>query len=227
MPFKILVVEDEVFINDILTTALRADGYSARSAFSAQEAKMLLESFKPNLALLDICLPDENGFDLCKFINAKYSIPIIMLTARTDVIDKILGLELGADDYITKPFNIKEVLTRVKVALRRVEKYKIAAESNIIELKNGLQINLESRIVILDGEEIKLKPKEYDLLEFLAKNKKRVFSREELLNNIWGIDYDGDFRTVDVHVRRLRSKLDKADENSIIETVFGIGYSMR
>lgn len=227
MSLKILVVEDEVFINDILTTALRADGYSARSAFSSQEAKILLESFKPNLALLDICLPDENGFELCKFISAKYSIPIIMLTARTDVIDKILGLELGADDYITKPFNIKEVLTRVKVALRRVEKYKIAVESNIIELKNGLQINLESRIVMLNGEEIKLKPKEYDLLEFLAKNKKRVFSREELLNNIWGIDYEGDFRTVDVHVRRLRSKLDKTDENSIIETVFGIGYIMR
>lgn len=227
MAYKILVVEDEVYINDILTTALRADGYSVRSALSSQEAKTLLESFKPNLALLDICLPDENGFELCKFINTKYSIPIIMLTARTDVIDKILGLELGADDYITKPFNIKEVLTRVKVALRRVEKYKVAGENNILELKNGIQINLESRIVMLKGEEIKLKPKEYDLLEFLAKNKKRVFSREELLNNIWGIDYDGDFRTVDVHVRRLRSKLDTTDENSVIETVFGIGYTMR
>lgn len=227
MDLKILVVEDEISINDILTTALTADGYLARSAFSSKEAKDLLESFKPNLALLDICLPDESGLELCKFINAKYSIPIIILTARNDMIDKILGLELGADDYMTKPFNIKEVLTRVRVALRRVEKYKTVSESTLLELNYGIKINLQSRIVTVDGEEVKLKPREYDLLEFLAKKRKRVFYREELLNNVWGMDFDGELRTVDVHVRRLRSKLDKSDKNSIIETVFGIGYVMR
>jgi DNA-binding response OmpR family regulator len=227
MDLKILVVEDEISINDILTTVLTAEGYLARSAFSSKEAKDLLESFKPNLALLDICLPDESGLELCKFINAKYSIPIIILTARNDMIDKILGLELGADDYMTKPFNIKEVLTRVRVALRRVEKYKTVSESTLLELSYGIKINLQSRIVTVDGEEVKLKPREYDLLEFLAKKRKRVFYREELLNNVWGMDFDGELRTVDVHVRRLRSKLDKSDKNSIIETVFGIGYVMR
>ena len=227
MDLKVLVVEDEISINDILTTALRADGYLVRSAFSSKEAKSLLVSFKPNLALLDICLPDENGLELCKFINSKYFIPIIILTARDDMIDKILGLELGADDYITKPFNIKEVLTRVKVALRRVEKYKNVSENTILDLNYGINIDLQNRIVMVKGEEVKLKPREYDLLEFLAKKRKRVFSREELLNNVWGMDFDGELRTVDVHVRRLRSKLDKTDNNSIIETVFGIGYVMR
>lgn len=226
MPLKVLVVEDDISINDILTTALKTDGYLARSAFSSKEAKNLLEHYKPDLALLDLCLPDESGFELCKYTNAKYSIPIIILTARNDVIDKILGLELGADDYITKPFNIKEVLTRVKVALRRVEKYKIVAENDVLRLNYGIKINLQSRVVTVDGEEVKLKPKEYELLEFLAKNRNRVFYREELLNNVWGMDYGGELRTVDVHVRRLRSKLDKTD-NSIIETVFGIGYVMR
>ena len=227
MSLKILVVEDEISINDIVTTALTSDGYLVRSAFSSKEAKSLLEEFKPSLALLDLCLPDESGLELCKFINTKYSIPIIILTARNDIIDKILGLELGADDYITKPFNIKEVLTRVKVALRRVEKYKTVHEDVLLDLNYGIKINFQSRIVTFDDEEIKLKPREYDLLEFLAKNRRRVFYREELLNNIWGIDFEGEERTVDVHVRRIRSKLDKNDENSIIETIFGIGYMMR
>lgn len=227
MALKVLVVEDDISINDILTTSLKTEGYMARSAFTSNEARNLLEKFKPDLALLDINLPDENGFDLCKFISSKYCIPIIILTARNDVIDKILGLELGADDYITKPFNIKEVLTRVKVALRRVEKYKIANENSMIILNDRIKINLQSRSVFADEEEVKLKPKEYELLEFLAKNRGRVFYREELLNNVWGLDYEGELRTVDVHIRRLRSKLDKDEDNSVIETVFGVGYIMR
>lgn len=227
MGIKVLVVEDEVSINDILSSALRAGGYEVRSAFSSTEAKALLSSFKPNLAMLDINLPDEDGFELCKFINANYSIPVIILTARNDIVDKILGLELGADDYITKPFHIKEVLTRVKVAVRRVEKYSSYHEENILQLNRAIKINTESRVVLKDDEEVRLKPKEYDLLEFLAKNRNRVFSREELLNKVWDMDYDGELRTVDVHIRRLRSKLDNDETNSIIETVFGVGYVMR
>ena len=227
MGVKVLVVEDEVSINDILSSALRVGGYEVRSAFSSWEAKSLLSSFKPNLAMLDINLPDEDGFELCKFINANYSIPIIMLTARNDIVDKILGLELGADDYITKPFHIKEVLTRVKVAVRRVEKYSSPYEENILQLNSSIKINTESRVVLKDDEEVRLKPKEYDLLEFLAKNRNRVFSREELLDKVWDMDYDGELRTVDVHIRRLRSKLDNDETNSIIETVFGVGYVMR
>lgn len=226
MNSKVLVVEDEVSINDILTSALKSDGYNVKSAFSSMEARQLLESFKPDLAMLDVNLPDENGFDLCKFVNEKYSIPIVILTARNDIVDKILGLELGADDYITKPFHIKEVLTRVKVALRRVEKYKISNEVTFVELNSRVKVYLQSRTVIKDEEKVKLKPKEYDLLEFLLRNRNQVFSREELLDKVWGIEYDGELRTVDVHVRRLRSKIDDEDENSIIETVFGIGYVM-
>ena len=200
MDIKILVVEDEVSINDILTTALKADGYSVRSAFSSKEAKEILLDSKPNLVMLDINLPDESGFELCKFINGKCSIPIIMVTARDDIFDKVLGLELGADDYITKPFHIKEVLTRVKVALRRVEKYKEASEDDWLELNEEIKINLKSRIVIKCEENIKLKPQEYHLLEFFIKNRNRVFSREELLNKVWGMDYEGELRTVDVHI---------------------------
>lgn len=227
MDLKVLVVDDELSINDILTTALKASGYKVSSAFSGKETRSLLESFRPDLVMLDICLPDEDGFDLCKYINSKYSIPIIMLTAKNDVVDEVLGLELGADDYITKPFHIKEVLIRVKVALRRVEKYKNLSVTNIINVNSKIKIDLESRAVTAYGEEVKLKPKEYDLLEFLAKNKGKVFTREKLLDSVWGDEYDGELRTVDVHVRRLRSKLDNKNDMSIIETVFGIGYVMK
>jgi len=227
MGVKVLVVEDEVLINHILSSSLRVGGYEVSSAFSSRGAKALLSSFKPNLDMLDINLPDEDGFELCKFINANYSIPVIMLTARNDIVDKILGLELGADDYITKPFHIKEVLTRVKVAVRRVEKYSSSHEDNILQLNRFIKINTESRVVLKDDEEVRLKPKEYDLLEFLAKNRNKVFSREELLDKVWDMDYDGELRTVDVHIRRLRSKLDNDEKNSIIETVFGVGYVMR
>lgn len=227
MAFKVLVVEDEISINDILVSALRADGYIVKGVFLAKEAKEALNVFNPDLVLLDINLPDESGFEVCRYMNDKWCIPIIMLTARNDIVDKVLGLELGADDYITKPFNIKEVLTRVKVAIRRVDKYKEKSEEEFIYINKFVKVNLEGRIVFKDEEEIKLKPQEYELLEFFIKNRNKVFSREILLNEVWGLDYDGELRTVDVHVRRLRSKIDKANAPSIIETVFGIGYVMR
>jgi DNA-binding response OmpR family regulator len=228
LDFKIIVIEDEFSINDILTFALRGEGYRVKSAFSSKEARQYLEDFKPHLVLLDINLPDESGFELCKFINANYKIPIIMPTARNDIIDKILGLELGADDYITKPFHIKEVLARVKVALRRVDKYKSSEEEdNFISLNDDLKINLENGFVIKNEKEIKLKPKEYDLLVFFIKNRNRVFTREEILDKVWGIDYCGEIRTVDIHVRRLRAKLNLDNGQAIIETVFGVGYVMR
>lgn len=227
MQKKILVIEDEISINDILTSALRAEGYSVRSAFTGNEARNIFKLFQPDIALLDINLPDESGFDLCKYISQEYFIPIIILTARTDIFDKVLGLELGADDYITKPFHIKEVVTRIKIALRRIEKYNIEKEPTLISLNENIKINYSSRTVYKDNAIVKLKPKEYDLLEFLSKNKNQVFSRTVLLNQVWGLDYDGDERTVDVHVRRLRSKLDHVDDKSIIDTVFSIGYIMR
>lgn len=227
MTFKVLVVEDEVSINDILVSALRADGYIVKGVFLAKDAKKVLESFCPDLILLDINLPDESGFEVCKYINSKFTIPIIMLTARNDIVDKVLGLELGADDYITKPFNIKEVLTRVKVAIRRVSKYKEKNDNSIVEINKFIKVNLDARMVFKDDQEVKLKPQEYELLEFFLTNKNMVFSREQILDEVWKMDYEGDLRTVDVHVRRLRSKLDKENVASIIDTVFGIGYVMR
>lgn len=225
--YKILIVEDEISINDILSSALRSEGYSVRSAFNGKEARTLLESFNPCIALLDINLPDESGFDICKDITKTYPIPIIMLTARTDIVDKVLGLELGADDYITKPFHIKEVLARVKNTLKRIDKYKYKSEDKFVSLTANIKINYESRCIYKNNELVKLKPREYDLLEFLSKNRNKVFSRDMLLNQIWDFDYDGDERTVDVHVRRLRSKLDEKDGQSLIETVFSVGYVMR
>lgn len=228
MDFNILVIEDEFSINDILTFALRAEGYEVKGAFSSKEARDLLNKFTPSLVLLDINLPDESGFELCKFITANYKIPILMLTARNDIIDKILGLELGADDYITKPFHIKEVLARVKVALRRVDKYRsFNEEDGFIKLNDRVKIDLEKRIVAKDDQEIKIKPKEYDLLAFFLKNRNRVFSREEILDKVWGFDYEGEVRTVDIHVRRLRAKLNLDSGQSFIETIFGVGYVMR
>ncbi|MBS5926656.1 MAG: response regulator transcription factor [Clostridium sp.] len=227
MQKKILVIEDEISINDILTSALRAEGYSVRSAFTGNEARNIFKLFQPDITLLDINLPDESGFDLCKYISQEYFIPIIILTARTDIFDKVLGLELGADDYITKPFHIKEVVTRIKIALRRIEKYNIKKEPILISLNENIKINYSSRTVYKDNAIVKLKPKEYDLLEFLSKNKNQVFSRTVLLNQVWGLDYEGDERTVDVHVRRLRGKLDNVNNKSIIDTVFSIGYVMR
>lgn len=227
MSFKVLVVEDEISINDILVSALRADGYTAKGTFLAKEAKDALDFFNPDLVLLDINLPDKSGFELCKYINSKWCIPIIMLTARNDIVDKVLGLELGADDYITKPFNIKEVLTRVKVAIRRVNKYREKSDEEYVYINKFIKVDLEGRIVFKDDEEIKLKPQEYELLEFFIENKNKVFSRDTILDKVWGVDYEGEIRTVDVHVRRLRSKLDKENVPSIIDTVFGIGYVMR
>lgn len=223
---KILVVEDEYSINDAITFALRKEGYDVRSVFNGIDALEKVSEFKPNLVLLDLMLPDIDGFDVCKEIYKNTY--VIMLTARGEIIDKILGLELGADDYIIKPFEIKEVLVRVKVIFRRNEK-RIVENNFLDEDKKTeiIQINAKERSVIKDGEGVMLRRKEFDLLNFLYENKGIVFSRNDLLDKVWGYDYEGDTRTVDVHIRRLREKLNEDKDKSIIETVFGIGYIMR
>lgn len=224
---EILIVEDDKSINDILFYALKSEGYQPSSTFNIKEAKNYININLPNLILLDLNLPDGNGFDFCKEINSKYSIPIIILTAKNDVVDKVLGLELGADDYITKPFHIKEVLSRIKAIFRRIEKSSSNNNSSFININSSIKINFNNRTVIKNDKVIQLKPKEYELLEFFAQNKNKVFSREQLIDNVWEFSYDGDIRTVDIHIRRLRSKLDSPTEPSIIETVFSVGYVMR
>lgn len=220
---KILIVEDEVSINDILTTSLKREGYDVVSAFTAREALILFDGFKPDLVLLDLMLPDGKGEEICKEIYKKAC--VIMITAKSNILDKLNGMEIGADDYITKPFDIREVKMRVKVALRRLED--TAVIENNKNLEKGLFIDIQKREARKDGQVIKLSKKEFDIISLLYSNKEIVFSREQLLNHVWGIDYYGDDRTIDVHIRRLREKLGEEKGQSIIETVFGVGYVMR
>jgi DNA-binding response OmpR family regulator len=227
MANKILIIEDDKSINDILFYALKSEGYNSYSTFTLNEAKEYLNISLPDLILLDLNLPDGSGFDLCKDISSKCSIPIIILTAKNDVVDKVLGLELGADDYITKPFHIKEVLSRIKAVFRRIEKSSSESNTLFININKYIKINFKNRTVFKDDKVIQLKPKEYELLEFFVQNRNKVFSREQLIDNVWEFSYDGDLRTVDIHIRRLRSKLDTPNEASIIETVFSVGYIMR
>lgn len=223
---KILIIEDEIYICDILSHKLKKEGYDVRYVLNGEKGLLETSYFKPDLIILDLMLPDISSFDVCKELTKKYTTPIIMLTARNDVVDKILGLEIGADDYITKPFDIREVASRVKATLRRVDLVNTKVKDTLY-VNDFIKIKSLSRKVYLKNKEVKLKPKEYDLLIMLCKNKNRAFTRDELLDKVWGYDFCGSLRTVDVHIQRLRKKLDIDTSNSIIETVFGIGYMMR
>lgn len=236
---KVLVVEDEFSINDTLKFALTKENFEVEGAYDGEAALKAMEEFKPHLVLLDVMLPDISGFELCKTISQKCF--VVMLTARDDVIDRILGMEIGADDYITKPFEIREVIARINAIFRRAEKSisvdkyiepahksdQINEQEPLEDKTKSLSINFETRTVIKNGVEIQLKRKEFDLLSFLYINRGVVFTREQLLNEVWGYDYFGDTRTVDVHIRRLRGSLGEDKDNSIIDTVFGVGYVIR
>lgn len=224
---RILVVEDDNSIREMLTFALEMEGFRVENGKNGIEAFKKFNEFEPDLVLLDLMLPDINGFEVCKKIQEERDIPVIMVTAKNDIVDKVLGLEIGADDYITKPFHIKEVVARVNKSLQRINKVaKLEKETNLIEIGKETYIDDDGRVVIKNGIEINLRPKEYEVLYLLATNKGKVFSREQLLNKIWSYDYFGELRTVDVHVRRIRAKLEDS-ENKYIETVFGVGYKLR
>ncbi|MDD6770190.1 response regulator transcription factor [Inconstantimicrobium porci] len=222
MKSTILMIEDDYSIADAVSFLLKKEGFNILWAANGKSGIELFKSNDIDLIILDVMLPDISGFDILKQIDNK-NVPVIMLTARVDIVDKVLGLELGADDYITKPFDNRELIARIKAALRRISSIK---EDNNDDIKVGenVVIHKKSHKVERDGIEIKFKPKEYNLLLFLAENKDVVFKREVLLDRIWGIDFEGDDRTVDVHIRRIRNKID--DHSGIIETVFGIGYRM-
>lgn len=222
---NILIIEDDKDISEILRFALMKEGCKVKVNPNGLEAEEEIKNFNPDLIILDIMLNDTDGFSVCRKISS-YKIPIIMLTARIDIMDKILGLELGADDYITKPFDIREVITRIRVALRRREEIKESIKK--IEEKDiiidNIKIIEECRIVTVLDKEIQLKPREFELLLFLSKNPNKVYSRNQLLDLVWGYDYLGDTRTVDVHITRLRQKVGKELN---IETVFGVGYILK
>ncbi len=228
----ILIVDDEVHIVELVRFNLEKEGYNVISARDGLKAYQMATRHKPDLIVLDVMLPEMDGFEVCRLIqkDAELSeIPIIMLTARSEEIDKVLGLEIGADDYITKPFSPRELIARVKARLRRMtakqQKHQIAGDVIRIE---GLVIDPDRFEVTIDGTRLDLTPKEFELLRILAKNRGRVLSREFLLENIWGYEYIGDSRTVDVHIRHLRQKLESDPANpGLIETVRGVGYKFK
>lgn len=217
---KVLIVDDDENISEVINMYLKSSGYNTRIALNGKEAQMAYEEYKPDIVLLDVMIPYVDGIDVLKWIRKQEETPVIMITAKGDTFDKVLALELGADDYIVKPFEPKELLARVKAVLRRYSSDNIKSE--IIKLSD-LSIDSTSYKVIYKGEDIKMPPKEFELLYYLANNKNKVFTREQLLCEVWGYDYPGDSRTVDVHIKRLREKL-SGGESWQIETVWGVGY---
>ncbi len=222
---KILVVDDEKLIVKGLRFSLLQDGYEVDCAYDGEEALTFVKKNEYDLILLDVMLPKIDGFDVCQQVREFSEVPIIMLTAKGDDMDKILGLEYGADDYITKPFNVLEVKARVKAIMRRTGRKEVKVDDSNILYKQDMKIDRESRRVFIEDVEISLTAKEFDLLELLALNPDKVYSREQLLNMIWKYEYSGDARTVDVHIRRLREKIEKNPSNpKYVFTKWGVGY---
>lgn len=217
----ILVIEDEKPIADILGYDLRKEGFEVVSAYTGAEGLKKTDELKPDLVLLDWMLPDLSGVDILKLLTEKYNIPVIMLTARGNIDDKVYGLSCGADDYITKPFDLREVNMRVQAVLRRFKKSgDVRNEKEGISIKDAV-VYVQERAVIQCGEPVELTPKEFDLLVWLITHPRFVFTRTRLLDEIWGYDFAGDTRTVDMHIQRLRKKLHAGES---IVTVFGVGY---
>lgn len=225
---KILIVEDDRNLLDTLKYNLRKEGYNVVAAFDGAEALDIARREKPDLIILDIMLPKLSGFEVCRILRKEMTVPILMLTAKDEEVDKIVGLEIGADDYMTKPFSMRELLARLGAMLRRAEmsKLQLASEQKTLKI-DDLEIDIGRHQAFHGGSRLDLTPKEYDLLVFLAKNKGFVFSRQQLLDKVWGYDYAGDTRTVDVHIRWLRQKIesDPAKPDRLV-TVRGAGYKL-
>lgn len=225
MKERVLVIEDDKGIADAIVYALKREGFSAEAVYNGEEALNRFYMFKPEAIILDVMLPGIDGYEVLKRIQDKNPVGIIMLTAKEDIVNKILGLELGADDYITKPFDMRELLARLRSLLRRLQ-VKAGAGSQIqadeINLK-GLILNHEQRKVVAGDNELDLTPKEFDLLALMAANPERVYTRDQLLDLVWGMEYIGGTRTVDIHIQRVRKKLG-IDYEDILQTVHGVGY---
>lgn len=223
---RILVVDDEKIIVKGLKFSLEQEGYEVDCAYDGEEAVALAKQKEYDAMLLDVMLPKYNGYEVCNMVREFSQVPILMLTAKNDDMDKIMGFEYGADDYITKPFNILEVKARVRAIIRR-SKSSDKPEKKVIseDVTEGIVIDSESRTVKVDGVEINLTAREFDILELMVNNPNKVYSRENLLQIVWGYDYPGDVRTVDVHVRRLREKIEpNPGEPKYVQTKWGIGY---
>ena len=225
MARKVLVVDDEKLIVKGIRFSLEQDGMDVDCAYDGQEALDLIQKNEYDVVLLDVMLPVLTGFEVCQQVREFSDVPIIMLTAKGDDMDKILGLEYGADDYITKPFNILEIKARIKAIIRRSNAGHSHDENPKLLTYDVLKVDCDSRRAYIDEKEVNLTAKEFDLLELLMVHPNKVYSREELLNTVWGYDYPGDVRTVDVHIRRLREKIEnKPSDPKYIHTKWGVGY---
>lgn len=225
---RILIVDDDENIAELISLYLIKECFDTEIVLNGEDALKVFKTYQPHLILLDVMLPGMDGYDVCREIRKESNVPIVMLSAKGEVFDKVLGLKIGADDYMIKPFDSNELVARVQAILRRVTQFEEKQNtsetvSNDVVNYDGLTVNLTSYTVIYNGEQIDMPPKEMELLYFLAKSPNQVFTREQLLDKIWGYDYIGDTRTVDVHVKRVREKI-KDGSNWSIATVWGIGY---
>ena len=223
MSTKILVVDDDANICELLKIFLENEDYQVKTAADGVEGIGSFKSYEPDLVLLDIMLPKKDGWQVCREIREISSKPIIMITAKGETFDKVLGLELGADDFVVKPFDMKELSARIKAVLRRSAVKEAKDEGEVIKYEN-MEISLVKYELKLCGKSIDVPPKELELLYFLASNANHVFTRDQLLDKVWGFDYLGDSRTVDVHVKRLREKLEGVSDKWSVKTVWGVGY---
>ena len=226
MARTILVVDDEPVLRETLAEALDADGFRVVTAADGREALSRFREHQPDLVVLDLMLPELSGIEVCRIIRAESGVPIVMLTAKSSELDKVVGLELGADDYVTKPFSLRELSARIRALLRRTEQL-AEAPSPLVEL-GVLTVDLAGHRLLRDGERVPLKPKVFELLAYLLRHPGQVLTREQLLEHVWGYDYAGETRTVDVHVHWLRAQIEAdAAAPVYLETVRGVGYVMR
>lgn len=224
MSKKALIVEDDVNIAELLKIYLQKDGFDTQNAYDGKKAVEMAAEFQPDIMLLDIMLPVMDGWQVCREVRKISQVPIIMLTAKGESTDKISGLEMGADDYITKPFDPKELVARIHAVMRRTDGGEPAEPQGKKLVFDKLIINLDSYELIVDGKKIDTPPKELELLFYLASNPNRVYTRDQLLDEVWGFEYYGDSRTIDVHIKRLREKLEGVSDKWSLKTVWGVGY---
>lgn len=223
METKLLVVDDDPNICEVLRLHLVNDGYLVKTASDGNEGVNLFKTFNPDLVLLDVMMPRKDGWQVLREIRESSQKPVIMITAKNEVFDKVLGLELGADDFIVKPFDMKELSARIKAVLRRAGARSKTDDDEVVRF-DQIEISLQKYELKLRGKNVDIPPKELELLYFLARNCNRVFTRDQLLDKVWGYDYLGDSRTIDVHVKRLREKLDGVSDKWTLKTVWGVGY---
>ena len=223
MSTKILVIDDDTNICEMLKIYMENEGYEVKTANDGAEGVNFFKMYEPDIVLLDIMLPKKDGWQVCREIREIAPKPVIMITAKGEVFDKVLGLELGADDFVVKPFDMKELSARVKAVLRRYQTHINPNDEEVVKFEN-IEISLQKYELKLRGKSVDIPPKELELLYFLASNYNHVFTRDQLLDKVWGFDYLGDSRTVDVHVKRLREKLEGVSDKWILKTVWGVGY---